>query len=123
MTGRRETLSRLQARHEGLGLPLPLKVCRRQAVRQADASIAPIPPFGIKALAFKFPFCSFAGMERIERQALSAILLAAPGWARVGLTMPDERMRERAADTLAATIIEKLEGSSPPDVNQLSLPL
>lgn len=62
-------------------------------------------------------------MERIERQALSAILLAAPGWARVGLTMPDERMRERAADTLAATIIEKLEGSPPPDVNQLSLPL
>ncbi|MCF8710331.1 DUF6771 family protein [Rhizorhapis sp. SPR117] len=62
-------------------------------------------------------------MERIERQALSAILLAAPGWARVGLTVPDERMRERAADSLAATIIEKLEGSSPADVNQLSLPL
>lgn len=62
-------------------------------------------------------------MERIERQELSAILLAAPAWARVGLTMPDERIRERAADTLAATIIEKLEGSSPPDLNQLNLPL
>jgi hypothetical protein len=37
--------------------------------------------------------------------------------------MPDERMRERAADTLAAAIIEKLEGSSQPDVNQLRLPL
>ncbi len=62
-------------------------------------------------------------MERIERQKLSSILLAAPGWARVGLTMPDERMRERAADALAAMIIEKLDGSAPPDVNQLNLPL
>jgi len=70
-----------------------------------------------------FAICSDAIMERIERHELSAILLAAPGWARVGLTMPDERMRERAADTLAATIIEKLEGSLPPDVNQLRLPL
>lgn len=32
-------------------------------------------------------------------------------------------MRERAADTLAATIIEKLEGSGHPDANQLRLPL
>jgi len=54
---------------------------------------------------------------------LSAILLAAPGWARVGLTMPDERMRERAAETLAITIIEKLEGCPEADVNQFTLPL
>ena len=59
-------------------------------------------------------------MERIERDRLADILLAAPGWARVGLTMPDARLRERAADALAATIIEKLEGSPPPDANQLS---
>lgn len=71
----------------------------------------------------KFAICSHVQMKRIAREELSAILLAAPGWAQVGLTMPDERMRERAADTLAATIIEKLEGSSPTDVNQLRLPL
>jgi len=70
-----------------------------------------------------FTICSHADMERIERLELSAILLAAPGWARVGLTMPDERMRERAADALAATIIERLDGLSSPDVNQLNLPL
>ncbi|MFC0687648.1 DUF6771 family protein [Novosphingobium clariflavum] len=120
MTGRRETLSRLQAHHEAKGFPLPLKACRRQAVTRPDT---PIPPVGINALVIKFAICSHAAMERIERQELSAILLAAPGWARVGLTMPDERMRERAADALAATIIEKLDGSSPPDVNQLNLPL
>lgn len=62
-------------------------------------------------------------MERIERQQLSAILLAAPGWARVGLTMRDMHIRERAADTLAATIIEKLEEAPAPDLNQLHLPL
>jgi hypothetical protein len=37
--------------------------------------------------------------------------------------MPDAHMRERAADTLAATIIEKLQGVPAPDVNQLRLPL
>lgn len=62
-------------------------------------------------------------MERIGRQELSAIILEAPGWARVGLTMPDERMREEAANTLAATIIERLTDTPRPDVNQLSLPL
>lgn len=62
-------------------------------------------------------------MERIERDELFAIILAAPGWARVGLTMPDERMREQAADELAATIIEKLNGMPGVDVNQLALPL
>lgn len=100
MTGRRETLSRLPARHEATGFPLPLKAGRRQAVTQPDT---PTPPLGIIVLANMF--------------------VAAPGWARVGLTMPDERIRERAANTLAATIIEKLEGSSLPDVNQLNLPL
>jgi hypothetical protein len=62
-------------------------------------------------------------MKRIEQKELSAILLAAPGWARVGLTMPDARLRERAADTLAATIIEELQREAVPDVNQLRLPL
>ncbi|MBN8847440.1 DUF6771 family protein [Sphingomonas sp.] len=50
-------------------------------------------------------------------------LLAAPGWARVGLTMPDLRLHEHAADTLATTIIEKLRGGGVPDINQLRLPL
>lgn len=62
-------------------------------------------------------------MERIERDELSAIILAAPGWARVGLTMPDERVREQAADAMAATIIEKLSDAPVVDVNQLALPL
>jgi len=62
-------------------------------------------------------------LERVGRDELSAIILTAPGWARVALTMPDEQMRERAADAIAATIIEKMSGEPGPDRNQLALPL
>ena len=62
-------------------------------------------------------------LDRVGRDELSAIILAAPGWARVGLTMPDEELRERAANALAAAIIEELIGTPGSDVNQLALPL
>lgn len=62
-------------------------------------------------------------MERVGRDELSAIILAAPGWARVALTMPDEELREQAADAIAAAIIEKVSGEPGPDRNQLTLPL
>lgn len=58
----------------------------------------------------------------MERDRISAALLAAPAWARVGLTMIDRHMRERAADAIAASIIERhRDGSADP--NQLMLPL
>lgn len=119
MTGRRETLSRLPARHEAPGFPLPLKPAAGRRCAAAD----PTGTVHRKHLAMKFAICSHIRMERIEREQLSAILLSAPGWARVGLTMPDAQMRERAADTLAATIIDKLFGEPPVDRNQLRLPL
>ena len=60
----------------------------------------------------------------MERDSLADIILNAPAWARLGLTMPDERLRERAADALAATIIERVFGEPlTPDPNQLPLPL
>ncbi|WP_093454676.1 DUF6771 family protein [Sphingomonas sp. YR710] len=62
-------------------------------------------------------------MERISRTHLADILLNAPAWARVGLTVRDDRMRERAADILAATILERLEEPPVPDANQLPLPI
>ena len=60
-------------------------------------------------------------MTRIDPHALSAILIEAPAWAQVGLTMPDRRLRERAADCLAATIIERLAEPAQPDPDQLAL--
>lgn len=43
---------------------------------------------------------------------ISDALLSAPGWARVGLTMPDARMRENAATELAKAVIGHLNGSA-----------
>jgi hypothetical protein len=71
-------------------------------------------------------------LNRIERSwfvlfmidfqtSLAHTLLTAPAWARVGLTAPNERLREEAAAELAETIIDALEGSH--DVRQMALPL
>ena len=63
-------------------------------------------------------------MEQINPHLLSEAILTAPAWARVGITMPDERMRIRAADELAASIVERLaEEPSVIDRNQLNLPI
>ena len=60
----------------------------------------------------------------MDRDRLSSILLNAPGWVRLGLTVREPRLRERAADALAATIVERLdEPVFADDVNQLALPL
>ncbi len=60
----------------------------------------------------------------MTHESIATAILSAPGWARVGLTMPDERMRERAADTIAATILDTLSGATQlDDRDQLALPL
>ncbi len=72
-------------------------------------------------LAEPFLFCSHVCMDR---ERLSLILQNAPVWVRLGLTVPDARLRERAADVLAAKIIERLdEPIHVEDRNQLALPL
>ena len=51
-------------------------------------------------------------------------ILSAPTWAQLGITMPDPRLRERAAAELALAIVERLE--QPPvihDAEQMPLPL
>ena len=48
-------------------------------------------------------------MERLDPQQLSETILTAPAWARVGITMRDERMRLKAAAELAQSIVERLE--------------
>lgn len=63
-------------------------------------------------------------MEQINPHLLSEAILTAPAWARVGITMPDERMRLRAADELALSIVERLASGEPAiDRDQLSLPI
>lgn len=62
-------------------------------------------------------------MERFDPVALKNTILAAPGWVRVGITAPGQRLREQAADELARAICQTLEPSRLKDRDQLSLPL
>ncbi|WP_341850100.1 DUF6771 family protein [Sphingomonas immobilis] len=48
-------------------------------------------------------------------------ILAAPGWARIGITMPDPGLRERAAHELARAITAG--GSQTPIADPDPLPL
>jgi hypothetical protein len=56
-------------------------------------------------------------MNRVAPEAadISAAILSAPGWARVAITMPDPRMRERGADELARAIATSLTGGRDDD--------
>lgn len=63
-------------------------------------------------------------MERINTSQLCEIILTAPAWARVGITMPDENMRLKAANELACAIADQLSVKSDmADPSQLPLPL
>ncbi|WP_240960148.1 DUF6771 family protein [Novosphingobium olei] len=42
---------------------------------------------------------------RIDHDTVAQAILSAPAWARVGITAPDERMREDAAQELASVIL------------------
>jgi len=60
----------------------------------------------------------------MDRERLSLILQTSPTWVRLGLTVRDPAIRERAADALAATIIDRMdEPVTVPDANQMPLPL
>lgn len=59
-----------------------------------------------------------------DSSLITASILAAPGWARVGITMPDPALRERAAEVLADTILRWIEAPPPSDdEGQLALAL
>ena len=60
----------------------------------------------------------------MEQDRIVAALSGAPAWAKVGLTMPSEKMRERAALEIANCIVDVLERPLVvTDRNQLALPL
>ena len=60
----------------------------------------------------------------MEQDRIVAALSGAPAWAKVGLTMPSEKMRQRAALEIANCIVEVLERPLVvADRDQLALPL
>lgn len=63
-------------------------------------------------------------MERIDQTLIAHLVeTRSPGWARVGLTMPDPDLRRRAAEAIAAVIIESIDPEQQPDPRQLPLGL
>lgn len=74
-------------------------------------------------LAIVFSLCSILSMTRIDETTLSDALLAAPGWARVGLSAPTVGMRENAARELARVILDEMEQASTSPCEQEQLPL
>jgi len=63
-------------------------------------------------------------MERIDPTPIAQALLAAPGWARAGLTAPTASVREDAAQELANAIIDRRHDLAPEiDDSQLGLAL
>lgn len=60
----------------------------------------------------------------MEQDRLVAAIDAAPAWAKIGLTMPSEKMRERSAIEIANCIEDALNRPFEiVDRNQLALPL
>ncbi len=55
--------------------------------------------------------------------AIAAAISAAPGWARVRLTVPDLRLRSAALEELARHVDASLDPPRPRDDRQLGLPL
>ncbi len=51
-------------------------------------------------------------MDRLTETAVAHAILAAPGWARVGITAPKEWLREDAALELARAILVESGQSS-----------
>jgi hypothetical protein len=56
----------------------------------------------------------------LTESIIAQAILAAPGWARVGITAPAERLREDAARELARAV---LEGREQPTVSPDQLKL
>lgn len=63
----------------------------------------------------------FRHMERLDEKHVSEAILQASAWALIGVTMPEARMRERAAAELAQSIVARLDPPSLPDPDQLTL--
>jgi len=74
---------------------------------------------GSRGIENVFSICSHRNTMRIDEHAIAEAILTAPGWARVGLTAPAERLREEAALELARAVLGGAVPTHSPD--QLSL--
>lgn len=62
-------------------------------------------------------------MACITPERIGELIAEAPAWAKVGLTLPNERLREDAERELAQHVYSALFQPMRPDASQLALPL
>lgn len=64
-------------------------------------------------------------MEQIDMNRVAETILAAPGWARVGITAPAPHIRSDAAQELARAVVAAIEKHDPDakSADQPALPL
>lgn len=77
----------------------------------------------ISLLPNHVPVLYLGQMERLDPSTLASTILTAPGWVRVGITAPVQRIREQAAHELARAICETVHPAIADDRSQLPLPL
>ncbi|AOF98698.1 hypothetical protein BSY18_4047 (plasmid) [Blastomonas sp. RAC04] len=66
-----------------------------------------------------FYFCSYYAMTRFDIEDMASAILAAPGWARVGITAPARHIRDDAAQELARSVAEALmDGQQGPEKDE-----
>jgi hypothetical protein len=66
----------------------------------------------------------YEGIMRLDETDVTDAILSAPGWARIGITMPDPAMRQRAACELARAILAGIGlDTTIDDANQFELPI
>jgi hypothetical protein len=58
-----------------------------------------------ESLAQLFHICSHMGMPSVNGDDLAERILAAPGWARLGIAEPTPKLRAAAASELARAIL------------------
>ncbi len=59
----------------------------------------------------------------IDQRTIAEAIATAPGWALVGLTVPQERLREAGQLEVAEHVMASLVGRIRDDAEQLALPL
>ena len=62
-------------------------------------------------------------MQRIDLPTIQSAINAAPAFARIGLSVRNERLREQAVHALSVAILEHLGELPSRDSRQLTLPL
>lgn len=95
-----------------------LSIGRKRNGSQTTSLGSPVGRLAANRLAHLFRICSNIRMARFDHQPepvvtpddLAETVLTLPGWVRVGLSAPDERMRVSSEEFIAQSMLDKISG-------------